>query len=335
MTSIPLDLSPCTRAADAVAAARARRPARCGRRLRRGRRRAYVLPLTLLLLAVAAASLAGVCRASFEKAVQAANSGDQLQRRWAVTSCRAALLHKAERVLAAADAARGPAAEARVRLVLGGVAVDLVFGDEQAKANVNVLYETGGRAAAEGAVREALASAGGTDVRVALSPAVRQASPLTGAVAAMQQEDEPPLFTTWSEVFGDTPPAALTAPRGRAGESAVAALTCWGDGTLNYRRTSAAALRRVCPKSLGGTGAARLLAIRSKEPDLELWEALEQLELSDEQLEEATDRLTEESTCYSLWIIARSGGRAWYDLSIGDGSSADEGGGAPAATFAW
>lgn len=295
--------------------------------------RAYVLPLILLLLAVAAASLAGVCRLSFEKAVQAAGAREDLQRRWAVTSCRAALLPRAERVLASVDPVSGPSSEARLQLTLGGLPLELVFGNEQAKANIDVIYRTGGRAAAEQAVRQ-LTAAGGADVRVVLAPGGPINTPADGSVEALQQDDEPRLFEGWSQVVGDTPPGALIAPRGAAGASAVSELTCWGDGTLDYRRASVAALRAVCPKSLGGTGAARLVAIRRAEPELNLWEALERLELSDEQLEEAEEWLSEDASCYSLWFIARPGGRAWYDLSIADGSAGDAGGGAT-ATFSW
>ncbi len=299
-------------------------------------RRAYVLPLTLLLLAVAAASLAGVCRVSFEKAVQAAGAREDLQRRWAVTSCRAALLPKAERVLAsvAPSSSDQPSSEVRLQLALGGLPLELVFGDEQAKVNVDLLYRTGGRAGTERAVRE-LTAAGGADVRVALAPGAPLLPVLEGSVAALQQEQEDRFFESWSQVLGDTPPAALIARRGgEGGASTVAQLTCWGDGTLNYRRASVAALRHTCPKSLGATGAARLVGIRRKEPELEVWEALERLDLSDEELEEASERLTEDSSCYSLWIVARSGGRAWYDLSIADGPAGGDDGGAT-ATFAW
>ena len=44
-----------------------------------------------------------------------------------------------------------------------------MFGDEQAKANVNLLYAVGQRAGAERAVRE-LAQASGTSLPVELSP---------------------------------------------------------------------------------------------------------------------------------------------------------------------
>jgi hypothetical protein len=295
----------------------------------------YVLPLTLVLLAVAAAALAGVCRASFEKAVQAAAARDDLQRRWAVTSCRAALLPKTARVIESARTSSGSTPEVRLRLTLGGSPIELVFGDEQAKANADVLYKAGGRAGAERAVRE-LTAAGGADVRVRLAPGASLPVAGKGASATVRDEDDGPrLFESWSQVLGDTPPAALVAPRGANGHSAVAELTCWGDGTLNFRTASVAALRHACPKSLGGAGAARLVAVRSKEPDLELWEVLERLELSGEQLEEAERRLTDESSCFSLWIVARAGRRAWYDLSIADGSSGDDEGGAATATFAW
>lgn len=300
-------------------------------RARAGRQRAYVLPLTLLLLTVAAASLAGVCRASFEKAVQAAGAREDLQRRWAITTCRAALLPKAERVLAgAAPSETGPASEVRLRVTLGGMPLDLVFGDEQAKVNVNVLYRDGGRTGAERAVRELTLAA--ADVRVALTPGAPLAEP--GLVEALQQDDELRAFETFSQVFNSVSPRALVFPGGAAERSAVAELTCWGDGTLNFRRASVAALKRACPKSLGATGAARLVAIRQKDPDLDLWEAFEQLELSDEQHAEAEERLTDESSCHSLWIVARAAARSWYDFSVADADAGDAAGGAT-VTFSW
>lgn len=302
-------------------------------RARAGRQRAYVLPLTLLLLTVAAASLAGVCRASFEKAVQAAAAREGLQRNWAITTCRAALLPRAERVIAgAASSETAPASEVRLHVTLGGMPLDLVFGDEQAKVNVNVLYRDGGRAGAERAVRE-LTLAAGADVRVALKPGAQLAEP--GSVEALQRDDDGErAFENFSQVFEPVSPRALVFPGGAAERSAVAQLTCWGDGTLNFRRASVAALKRACPRSLGATGAARLVAIRQKEPDLEIWEVLEQLELSEEQQAEAEARLTDESSCHSLWIVARAAGRSWYDFSISDAGTGDPGGGAT-ATFSW
>src|SRR4051812_5359020 len=112
--------------------------------------RGYVLLLTLLMLAVAAAALAGACRTALRKAVLAARAQEDLQRRWGVVSCRAALLPKAERVLASSP--DRTAAEARLDVTLGGRPITLVFGDEQAKANVSLLYALGKRDGADRAV---------------------------------------------------------------------------------------------------------------------------------------------------------------------------------------
>src|SRR6476660_8633708 len=99
-------------------------------RVRRNHRhpRGYVLLLTLMLLAVAAAALAGACRGALQKALLATRAQEDLQRRWGVLSCRAALLPKAERVLAVSvDHA---SAETQFDVTLGGQAMTLVFGDE-------------------------------------------------------------------------------------------------------------------------------------------------------------------------------------------------------------
>src|SRR3954469_11264965 len=105
----------------------------------RPRRRGYALLMVLLVLALAAAALAGVCRLSLEKAVRASRAAEDLQRRWGVITCRSVLLPRAEDVLSAAQA-DGPTAETRREIRLGDLSFTLVFGDEQAKANVNLLY---------------------------------------------------------------------------------------------------------------------------------------------------------------------------------------------------
>ena len=69
-------------------------------------RRGYVLLLVLFVLALAAAAMAGVCRMSLEKAVQAGRAEADLRRRWAVVSCRAVLLPKAEDLVAQRESFR-------------------------------------------------------------------------------------------------------------------------------------------------------------------------------------------------------------------------------------
>src|SRR5690349_19007717 len=114
-------------------------------------RRGYVLVLVLVLLTLAAAAMAGIARASMLKAVRAASAAADLQRRWTVLRCRAVLLPKAEEVLSR-DSGRD--SERRLEIVLGGQPVTLVFGDEQAKANVNSIYRASGSSAAERTIRQ-------------------------------------------------------------------------------------------------------------------------------------------------------------------------------------
>src|SRR5688500_19347843 len=98
-------------------------------------RRGYVLLLVLVVLAVTAAALAGVSRMSLRKALHARRAEEELQRRWAVVSCRSVLLPKAEAVLSRAEKQTGATGEVRRDVRFGGQDLTLVFGDEQAKAN--------------------------------------------------------------------------------------------------------------------------------------------------------------------------------------------------------
>src|SRR3954452_10845171 len=63
-------------------------------------RRGYALLLVLFVMALAATAMAAVCRMSLEKTMQASRAEADLQRRWAVITCRSALLPKAEAIIA-------------------------------------------------------------------------------------------------------------------------------------------------------------------------------------------------------------------------------------------
>jgi len=287
-----------------------------GRLCHKGCHRGYVLVMVLVLLAIAAAAMAGVCRASMLKAVRAASAADELQRRWTVLRCRAVLLPKAEAVLSRGE---GRESEVRREIIVGGQPVTLVFGDEQAKANVNSIYRATGLAGAERVVRQVV---GNIDhVAVELKPLPEIGRP--------DDEEPPPVFETLGQVFGHTPPNVLVNP---PGSSITCSLTCWGDGSLMLRRASRAALRAACSRTIGGAQIDRLVQIRGKHPDLEIPELLDQLKLTESARAALDDLLVDESTCHSLWIICRSAERSWYDLSVQDDSS--EAAGTP-RVFSW
>ena len=295
--------------------------------------RGYVLLLTLLLLAIAAAALAGVCRAGLQSVVRATRAQDDLQRRWGVVSCRAALFRKSPAVLAA-PGRRGPLAEATVSFLLGGQPATLVFGDEQAKANVNLMYALVGRAGADRAVR-ALAESSAAALRVELRPM---------ALDSNEQTDEraddtidvsfEPAFESWGQVFAGASPRELMRGRGTL-PSVASNLTCWGDGTVNVRRASREAMLHACDRVLGPAAVTKLLAARDKSPEFDLWETLDTLDLPEARRDAADLLLCDESTCYSLWIVTRSGSREWYDLTVGDMPAGGAGANGKLRTFSW
>src|SRR5438132_1522253 len=106
-------------------------------------RRGYVLLLVLFVIALAATAMAAVCRMSLAKSLHASRAAADLQRRWAVLTTRSVLLPQAEAILAKPGE---PVSEVRREIQLGGQSFTLIFGDEQAKANVNLLYAQSGLA---------------------------------------------------------------------------------------------------------------------------------------------------------------------------------------------
>jgi len=274
-------------------------------------RRGYALLLVLFVLAIAAVATAAVCRASLEKALRANRAEADLRQRWAVLSCRAVLLPRADAILSKSPAA---AAELRRDIILSGRPLTLIFADEQAKANVNLLYAQSGLSGAERDVRT-LVAASGAPVAVELHP-VPGAGKTFGSPDA--DAEEPRAFETFGQLFGRTPPAALRTARGNLAPIA-ADLTCWGDGTLNLSRASDGALRAALTGRLAAAEISRLLQFRAKEPDSDPSDLLDRLKLSESRRQALDDQLTDQSSCYSLWLIGDAGGRKWYDLSVSEG----------------
>jgi type II secretory pathway component PulK len=272
---------------------------------RQPRRRGYVLLLVLFVIALATAAMASVCRMSLERSLQADRAQTNLQRRWAVITCRSVLLPQSQALL---DRAPDSASDVRRTLHLGRQSFTLIFADEQAKANVNLLYAQGKLAGAERAVRAAISDNRG-DTPVTLRP-------LPNPPVTDDEDALPQVFESFEQVFGRVSPERLT-----GNPSPVAALTCWGDGTLNLHRASPQALRAVLGPHLPAAQIAQLLALRAKDPTLDPGDLLDLMALPDDRRESIEDLLTDQSACRSLWIISDSLDRKWYDLAVSRGQS--------------
>jgi hypothetical protein len=210
---------------------------------RHGRRRGYVLVVTLAVLVLAAGLMVGLGRAAVRHAVRAGEARDDLQRRWGTASCRQAVLPIAERLLAEEERRRGgpvPALTAAVRL--GGQRFDLTLADEQAKADVNALLAAApDRATAENRVRQALTGYGLADrVRLRPDPRPPSAPPPTGDPTAARAATRPSAvpqrvavprpITGLGQVLDAVGPEPWRKSPAGGGPAAIDLLTCWGGG---------------------------------------------------------------------------------------------------------
>ena len=295
-------------------------------------RRGYVLVLTLVVLALAAAGMVGLSRAAMLQSLAARRADEQLQRRWGALTCRATLLPNAEAILAREEQRSGrPAAAKQATIVLGRQTFDLVFADEQAKLNANAAVYYRGRKAAERAVRTVVRDAGPgrLDVRF-LAGSERPVAPANAededdaegvALAAAETEspDDPAdradyrPIGSFGQVFSGAAPRELL----RVG------VTCWGDGGLRLKRAPAEAIVELCTPALDAAQVRRLVAIRDGRPDVPVARALDLLQVDADTRDEVEDRLTDQSACHSLWVVARGPERSWYHFAVEGSRSPD------------
>jgi hypothetical protein len=288
----------------------------------RGRtRRGFVLLMVLVVLAVAG-SLLGLCaHRTSRRALEVGIRERTLQRRWAVRSLEAVCLPQAEAILTEAGPEEGPPpASVRQTLDIGGTTFDLVVADEQAKANVNqvtAIRRTDGVRACAGALSE--------------GRWVLQVVPRPVDVKTSEIRSPKVLYASLEQVFQNTAPEDLLGTRDRPGPAER--LTCWGNGKVHFRRSPVAVLRVVLEGVLTEYQLHRLVTLRDEQPDAGLHEILAGMELDDKMREDAETRLTETSTCHSLWITARGKTRQWHRLSVTQQGDAENDAGH--WTFVW
>jgi type II secretory pathway component PulK len=298
--------------------------------IRRSHEPGFALLMVLLLVMLAGVALAGIARRSVHEAVDAQSAVDELQRRWAVTSAREALLPQAERLLSRAERGHGtdltrplprnageyrndPVAEVRLTCELAGTTYDLVFTDEQAKLDLNHRLTREGVGPTRAAARRLVAAASAarrTETAVALRPLPE------GHEAGMRR------LAGFAQVFEHARPEALLGET--EGDGLAAALTLWSSGRVNVRRASADVVQRACGGVLTAGEVAALLDERRRDPHRSLEALLDDVRGLDADKRRVLERrLTDRSACHGLWIVARSGSRSWYSLSIGLGETGE------------
>jgi len=284
--------------------------------------RGFALLMTLALVLIASCVLAGLARWSTAQALEARDAAEELRRRWAVTTCRASLLARAELLLE--DAERGeitgedepeeivyrhkPVVTLRIDCELAGDRYVLLLTDEQAKWNVNHLMHRSSRAEAQTRLARFVMENGGAATRVKLRPRVAL-------------EDSAQNLNSFGQVFESADPAELLGDDGNQGAGVAMAVTCWGNGLLNIRRADTEVVRQACEKVVGTAAVARLLEVRKRDPYRKLSEMLRQVDRLDAKEREQLERnLTDASACHGLWVIQVGPQRSWYTLAIRQGA---------------
>jgi hypothetical protein len=285
--------------------------------------------MVLVLLAIAAISLAGVARQSLESADEAATAQADLQRRWGVLSALRFYMPAAESLLEGqvkklSLQGQGWPLPASVssEFDLQGQRFTILLADEDAKVNLNAVFRQG------------------PDGRNQVATVVGQ---LAGADAATLQlqviaddgtKQDSRVFRSWGQVFDltDTSPGdAACRLRDQTRE-----ITCWGGGRLNIRRASDQAVRLVCQDKLGPDLLGKLLSTRREQGHTGLDDLLSRMALRIEDRTLLESRLTDRSARYSIWIFVHDHKRIWAMLTIGrGGGSVGSQNSAVQETFSW
>ena len=264
-------------------------------------RSGYVLIMTLVMITIAALSLAGLARKSLLLASESITAQRELQRYWGANSCQLLLLDQAEVIFENletphADGELPWPAPSRLSasVTLSGMRYRMWLFDEDAKLNLNTLT-----AQLPQQRRVMLSQLIGHQNPLQLSP---DTSP-----AAKQQKR---WFSSWGQLVDITQMGS-----GGAIDSLMelaSELTCWGSGKLNIRRISDQTLLLVASKLVNQQVAQKLLEARTEATDIDWKELLKSLALKRRDALALRAWFTDRSTCYCLWLELDDGQRLWY-----------------------
>ena len=285
-------------------------------------RRGIVLLLVLFAIVLAGVGLTMIARASVRQAIAARDARDRLQTKWGERTAGRLMLDAAPAFFQQQDALRRaqpslPRGPARTQFVLGGQTFDIVIADEDAKANLNTIYHTGGAADVQRAVRQLV----GPTVQplLAISPQVASQADRRRQSAASTispgDEDasndgydepddliEPPAaFATWADLVD------VARLRRDAGDARVLAqlsadLSLRGSGRLNARRARPEAIVAVAQTVVTEGLARRIVDRIESQPTAEIRLVLRTLVKNDRDRRRLERLLGQQSNSFSVWI---------------------------------
>lgn len=278
--------------------------------------RGFALILTLMLLVVAGTALGVVTRLNLSRAADALHAQQELQLRWGTISLQNLLLAQPEKILQhAEESSETPLPIVRDALELGGVTFTWTVADEQAKVNLNTLL-------AEHDLAEATAVAGRMAVAAgqAVSAEPRPMRPVTpvelDASSSSTVKGASAGFGSFEQIYPRATPDELFGLELGPDRGVTAHLTLWGDGKVNFHRADAETMSEACRPTLSAGTIGELVSLRTRRPGITVAEAVDQIELKDDQRKAAMELLVDRSTCYSVLLTARGRHRLWHRLVV-------------------
>ncbi len=258
---------------------------------RKRRRPGFVLLMVVGILAIVAAAMAALANRSLSKVTQCNHAHDELAQRWLVSSLRKSVLSRGGEIFADSDATqieqgRGQPFpnEITVEFEVDEYRLSAVLRDEQARLKIdrNSMFDT-----TLGIHEAALASTPPLRLRKAVARDSEDAS-----LSSWGQLVDLGLLDRETSVYDALGPLSKT-------------YTCWGNGKTTFNRASGDVVRTLLTPSIPPNEVEQLLVARNGYTgDLET--LVQSLDIHRTKQLKILNKFTDESNCFSLWVIQSS-----------------------------
>lgn len=275
--------------------------------------------MSLVLITIAAITLAGISRKSLQLALQASTAQEDLQRRWGRLSSERLLLENSETILENTATSLTPDMKPRwplpnlvtTKYVLGGLTFHVQIADEDAKVNLNTVFKRSPKKLNQLVSRAMI-----------LGEASRITKQIQMPILARSRKVKTP-FQSWGQVFRFDEGQGMNDNPTQL-RQATSAITCWGTGRLNLQRASDKTILLLAEhdsvkkrqEKLPPQLIRELIAKRREASYESLDGLLEQIELKGTQKSTIRQLFTDQSQCHSLWMTIESPRRTWTRLTI-------------------
>ncbi len=290
----------------------------------------YLLLTVMVTIVIAGMFLAALARQSMLLATEAIERQQDLQLRWGMESGQRALLPAAGTIFRdqqeaakrrrarsrrAGNQTRSPLpATIRLALPLGKLRFEFLIADEDAKLNLNTVYHYQGQARAEQVLQESARQS--LAVPTKLLPEVESLRLARRPPDEEDDEGRPAAFRSFGQLF-DLERMSVGSANNLLPVLARE-VTCWGNGRLNLVRATDDTIRQIGSLAIPRGKIQQLIREYRKAPDTNLERLVDQLAFDPLDRFRIQDLLTEQSSCYSLWVTASCRSRLWRQLSISE-----------------